>query len=138
MSRPEWVRTIDTVARPQALAEIQCCLDDLWSSHSEVPDDVRTHISVAAAEIATNIIENAAGGPPVRLQMQLCLTPEQIEVTFTDDGTAALVDLKSVALPGELADRGRGLAIAKELLDELSYRRDGIRNQWKLARRRIA
>ena len=70
--------------------------------------------------------------------MQLCLTPEQIEVTFTDDGTAALVDLKSVALPGELADRGRGLAIAKELLDELSYRRDGIRNQWKLARRRIA
>ncbi len=71
------------------------------------------------------------------MSMDVRLAPQRIEIVFTDDGSPAAVDLHSVSLPGGLADRGRGLAIAKAVLDELSYRRDNGRNTWVLAHRRF-
>lgn len=42
-----------------------------------------------------------------------------------------------IGLANELADRGRGLVIAKKVLDEISYRRENGRNHWVPARRRF-
>lgn len=92
--------------------------------------------SVAVSEIGTNIIEHSAEGQPVRMRMELRLKPDEVEINFSDDGNPAVVDLNAVALPSYLADRGRGLAIAKKVLDELSYRRAHGRNQWRLVYRR--
>jgi serine/threonine-protein kinase RsbW len=137
VSQPEWRQSLDTVTGPETLDRIQGCLNDLWADHGEIPDDVRMDVTVAAFEICSNIIEHSADGQPVRMGMELQLTPQRVEVVFTDDGKPAVVDLNSVSFPIDLADRGRGLAIAKEVLDELSYRRDNGRNQWVLAHRRF-
>ncbi len=61
---------------------------------------------------------------------------DRVEARFTDTGRPTLVDLAAAAMPGELAEDGRGLALARAAVDELSYERDGAVNRWRIVRRR--
>lgn len=135
--KTEWYRVLDSVTGPHTLDDLHDCLDALWADHPEIAEDVRTNCTVAAFEICSNIIEHSAHGRPVHLRMVLRLTADRIDVHFTDDGDPVAVDLDRVAFPDELAERGRGLAIARALLDELSYRREGGTNRWTLSQRRV-
>lgn len=119
------------------LDDLQGCLDALWAAYPEISQDVRTHCTVAAFEICSNIAEHSAHGRPVHLSVDLRLTTTRIELDFTDDGDAADIDLDGVGFPDDLTDRGRGLAISKALLDDLSYRRERGRNRWMLSQRRV-
>jgi serine/threonine-protein kinase RsbW len=38
-------------------------------------------------------------------------------------------------MPVEMAEQGRGLALAVAVLDELSFQRDSTMNRWTLVRR---
>jgi serine/threonine-protein kinase RsbW len=134
MTSPDSV-VLDTTTGPETLAEIQQALDRLWAAH-DIDDVVRMHIDLAVGEIGANIIEHSAEGRPVRLRMEIALLPDAIRATFLDDGRPSPVDLSRVGMPEELSDRGRGLAIAHRVLDELSYRRDRDGNHWTLLRSR--
>lgn len=136
-SPPEWRRSFDTVTGPGTLDDLQGRLEALWTDHPEIADEVRTRCTVAAFEVCSNIIEHSAHGRPVHLQVELCLSPARIDIEFTDDGDPPSVDLDAVGFPDDLADRGRGLAIAKAVLDWLSYRREAGRNIWSLSHRRV-
>jgi len=136
MTQPEWHFVLDTPTGPDALDKIHGCLNELWSAHPELPEVVRTPVSVAVAEIGANIIEYSRPGQPVRMQMQLRLLAHEVEIVFTDEGDPAHVDLAKVTMPDALAERGRGLAIAKACLDRLTYRRDSTGNHWTLAVKR--
>jgi serine/threonine-protein kinase RsbW len=111
-----------------------------WASGSSadeyVPEMVRMHVDLAAGEIAANIVEHSGGGGPVTLRMEVAVTPETITATFTDNGHPTPIDVATAAMPDILAERGRGLAIAHRVLDELSYRRDRAGNHWTLVRSR--
>lgn len=102
------------------------------TSSDEVDQDARMQFEVAVAEIGANIIEHAGRGGTVSLTLELELTPDRLEARFSDDGSPARVDLRTVEMPDVMADRGRGLAIALAALDELEYRRRGGSNQWRL------
>ena len=136
MTQPEWHCVLDTPTGPDALDKIHGCLDELWSAHPDLPEVVRTPVSVAVAEIGANIIEYSRPGQPVRMQMQLRLLAHEVEIVFTDEGDPAHVDLNTVTMPDEMAERGRGLALAKACLDRLTYRRDSTGNHWTLAVKR--
>ena len=71
----------------------------------------------------------------MRLRMEVQLSPDAVRITVTDDGQSAPLDLSRVAMPDEMAERGRGLAIAIRVLDELSYHRDSDGNHWTLVHR---
>ncbi|MEZ0339571.1 ATP-binding protein [Mycobacterium sp. pV006] len=135
MTGPEEHRVLETVTGEDTLERIQQVLDEVWAAH-DISDTVRMHIELAASEIGANIIEHSADGKSVCLQMEVTVLPEEVRLTFTDDGHPAPVDLSSVSMPDENAERGRGLAIAHRILDELSYRRDRAGNHWTLVRRR--
>jgi len=124
-------------AHPDPLGAIQAGLDSLWLAHPHVPDDVRTHMSIAAAEIGANIIEHTGGRQPVGMRMGSELVGDQVHVTFTDDGPPVDIDLASVTMPDATAERGRGLAMAQTVLDQLSYRCDDLGNQWTLISKRF-
>ena len=102
------------------------------TSAEEVDEDARVQFEVAVAEIAANIIEHAGAAGAMSLTLELLLAPDRLEARFTDDGTPARVNLRSVEMPDVLADRGRGLAIALAALDELEYRRRDGSNMWRL------
>ena len=124
-------------AHPDPLGAIQGELDSLWLTHPHIPDDVRTQMSIAAAEIGANIIEHTGGGQPVGMRMGSELVGDQVHVTFTDDGPPVDIDLASVTMPDATAERGRGLAMAKTVLDQLAYRCDDLGNQWTLISKRF-
>lgn len=124
---------LETTTGPDALAAIQATLDRLWAAH-DIDDVVSMHMDLAAGEIAANIVEHSGGGQAVRLRMEVALLPDAVRVTFFDDGHPAPVNLTAVAMPDEMSDRGRGLAIAHRVLNELSYRRGADGNHWTLIR----
>ncbi|BCI51190.1 anti-sigma regulatory factor [Mycolicibacterium litorale] len=133
MATPESSVVLETTTGPDTLDAVQRTLDALWAAH-EVDEMVRIHMDLAAGEIAANIVEHSGGGDAVRLRMEATLDGNAVRTTFLDDGHPSPVDLTEVRMPEELSDRGRGLAIAHRVLDELSYRRDGEGNHWTLVR----
>jgi serine/threonine-protein kinase RsbW len=64
------------------------------------------------------------------------VTPGKVIAAFGDNGQPAELDLSGAAMPGELAESGRGLPLAKAALDELTYDRVEGRNVWTLVRLR--
>ena len=132
---PDGPHVLETTTGPGTLDDIQRILDEVWSE-AEVPEIVRIHMDLAVSEIGANIIEHSGGGRPVRLRMEVSMSPDAVRATFTDDGRPARIDLVAAGMPGDFAERGRGLAMAHRVLDELSYRRDDQGNHWTLVRKR--
>ena len=129
---------MDIGDHPDPLGAIQGELDTFWSLHPHVPDDVRIRMAIAATEIAANILEHTKGGPPMQIRMRSELVGDRVHVTFTDNGPPADIDLTSVAMPDPMAERGRGLALAQTVLDQLAHRCDDLGNQWTLISQRFA
>lgn len=130
MSRPE-NRVLETAAGPSALADIATALERIWAANAFVPPIERMHMELAAGEIGANIIEHSACGRPVTMTMNVIVLPGQVQVEFTDDGDPVQVDIDSVCLPDDMAERGRGLALARSVLARLSYHRSEV-NHWIL------
>lgn len=136
MSLPE-PQLLETVAGAGTLDEVQAVVEQAWASHEHVPSRVRMEVGIAVAEIAANIVEHAAQGKPIKIRMELRVHPGDVRVEFTDDGIPAEVDLASVRLPDDMAERGRGLPLATTALSKLEYRRDQ-RNHWILVSKPFA
>lgn len=120
---------VDMAADPGALCELQSALETSWSLHAEVPSRVRMEVGIAAAEIATNILEHSRVDS---LRMELWVLPNEVQVEFIDSGDPVAVDLNSVRMPDGMTERGRGLALAQAAVRLLSYSRDEVGNHWKL------
>lgn len=135
MNQPDAHR-LEIDSGPNALAEIERLLASAWSVHPHVPELVRTQVAIATAEIGANILEHAAAGRLLRLAMVIRVLANQVWVEFTDNGGPLRVDLNAVSLPDDMAERGRGLPLAKAVLDRLIYQRDGM-NHWTLVSRRF-
>lgn len=137
MTEPElWV--FDAVVRPQVLADVRETLAKVWSAHPEVPDSVRAEIAIATGEISANIVEHAARGRSTQLRMEVAVLPQEVQVRFIDDGHRLDVDLDAVRMPDAMAERGRGLAVARAVLRQLSYQRTEGGNRWTLLSERFS
>ncbi|MEI6253704.1 MAG: ATP-binding protein [Mycobacteriaceae bacterium] len=130
MSQSE-ARVLETSAGPGALGEIETALELTWSTYPHVPQTVRMHMGIAAGEIGANIVEHSASGRVVRIWMDVAVSPSVVQVEFTDDGDPVRIDLHAVCMPDENAERGRGLALAQAVLEQLAYRRAEC-NHWIL------
>lgn len=124
-----WV--LDSTTGSFSLDAIENTLDRMWSVHLHVPTTVRMQIGIAVAEIAGNIVEHAVGARALWARMEARVGLTEVRVEFTDDGSPNSVDLGAVRLPHEMAETGRGLALAQAVLQNLSYRRNGM-NHWTL------
>lgn len=120
---------LEIAVGPATLEDVQGALDAFWSRHHDVPADVRMQVGIAAAEIAANIVEH---GSADSVRMQIEITRNEVCIEFTDGGWPAEVDLRSVRMPDEFAERGRGLPLAKAALHLLTYCRDEGGNHWQL------
>ncbi len=108
-------------------------LDSLWGGAAHVGDEDRTLFALAVSEVAANIVEHARSREPIRVTVVLEVDHDALSAIFTDTADPALIDLRSVSMPGEDAESGRGLALALATLDELVHEtEDG--NTWRLRR----
>lgn len=121
----------DSETGSRTLDGIENLLARVWSAHRHVPSVVRMQVGIAIGEIAGNIVEHAAADCPVRIRMEVRVGLAEVRVDFTDDGAPTGVDLDRVVLPDEMAETGRGLVLARAVLRQLSYCRNGL-NHWTL------
>ena len=90
----------------------------------------------AVAEIGSNVLiyagKHGSKGPPVEYELRL---EAGIATASIPDWGPALHNQLSRAMPAPTSEAGRGLAIARKVLDELGYKRDGEVNHWRLVKR---
>jgi serine/threonine-protein kinase RsbW len=90
----------------------------------------------ALAEIGSNVLiytgKHGVDGTPV--EYDLYLDADTATASFTDRGPPIHNQLTR-AMPAATSEAGRGLAIARKVLDELGYKRDGEVNTWRLVKR---
>jgi serine/threonine-protein kinase RsbW len=127
-------------ADPEMLDLVHALLEQLWASHPDVSETDRIRFETAVIEILANIVEHAfeldgEAGDTARVRrfdVSLGATDEELLASFGDNGLPIALDLSDVTMPDELAESGRGLALATAALDDLSYERVDGRNHWKL------
>lgn len=131
------------VSAPATLATIDIVQDlfrHLWAQHDDIDAATRMRVEVAAVEVLTNIVEHAFALDTAarvteqrRITSALVVADGEVQVSFCDNGLPAELDLSRVTLPDDdMAESGRGLAMALASVDELSYDRAGGRNFWRL------
>ena len=90
----------------------------------------------ALAEIGSNVLiytgKHGTKGPPVEYDLRL--EADVATASFTDQGPP-IHNQVTRAMPAPTSEGGRGLAIARKVLDELAYKRDGEVNTWRLVKR---
>jgi serine/threonine-protein kinase RsbW len=121
-------------ARPDGIDAIHELIESLWAQQPQLSDRDRMRFETAVIEVATNIIEHATKGLPkpnkVTIDLQLIAGPDRITARFRDDGSEAKVDLSDVQMPDATAEVGRGIALARALVDDVTYRRSASTNIW--------
>jgi serine/threonine-protein kinase RsbW len=93
------------------------------------------HFEIALAEIGANVLTHgrpSGTDPPV--EYRLWLDGDTVHASFVDGGPA-VEEVLARAMPDASSEEGRGLPMARWLLDELLYKRDGEVNRWRLVKR---
>jgi serine/threonine-protein kinase RsbW len=90
----------------------------------------------ALAEIGANVLTHGRkeGPSDAPVDYKLRLEGRTALATFTDRGPRIHNHLTR-AMPDPYSEAGRGLAIARQVLDELGYEREGDINTWRLVKR---
>jgi len=90
----------------------------------------------ALGEIGANVMTHGRKDGPAEapVEYRLRLEGHMALATFTDRGPP-LHNQLTRAMPEPTSESGRGLAIARQVLDELGYEREGEFNTWRLVKR---
>ncbi|XVQ10888.1 ATP-binding protein [Spirillospora sp. CA-255316] len=76
-------------------------------------------IELIVSEYGTNALwHSASGRPGGRIEVQLCVGPEQVQLKVQDDGPAALNPDQT---PDDLDEHGRGLVLARAYADAVGH-----------------
>jgi len=89
----------------------------------------------ALGEIGANVLTHGRPrGSRQAVDYDLRLAGRELHASFVDPGPPAHDHLKR-EMPAPDEESGRGLAIARALVDELGYWREGDVNTWRLVKR---
>ena len=91
---------------------------------------------LALVEIGANVLRYAhpPGSDKPRVLFELKLDSGPLTALLTDWGPP-LHNPLTRAMPAPTSEAGRGLALARKVLDELAYEREGEVNTWRLVKR---
>lgn len=145
-TEPIVTEEVDIAATTANLDALHRALDQLWRRGEALvpsfPDERwRFGFVTAVVEIVANIVRHAYPADAtdgVRMvHLSFALHSDRVDAVLTDRGTAFVGELTSAAPDADLLlESGRGLALARALLDELTYlRRPDGTNRWHLMKR---
>ena len=117
------------------LDTVHASVDDLRRSLGREKDDkALMYFETALAEIANNALVHgpAKGHRAVQLVVR---TDAQTVVAWVIDSGASVSTSWVREMPPASSEAGRGLALARSMLDTLEYERKGQLNQWRLVKK---
>jgi serine/threonine-protein kinase RsbW len=93
-------------------------------------------VELAVHEACTNIIKHAYAGQSGRIEIVMAIggDPQRVMVETFDSGRS--FDLESVKAPDldAVQERGYGIFLMRQLMDEVTYRANSQRNRWQLVK----
>ena len=114
------------------LDSVHYTLEGFWHRLGEsAAEDWKMLFELAVCEIAANILEHA------RAEVM------EFDISITRDGDRVVAEFIDTGRPyprapkrakDEFDERGRGLKLARSVLDELIYERTGATNNWRLVK----
>ncbi|MGP6174369.1 ATP-binding protein [Corynebacterium sp. A21] len=107
-------------------------IERLWESAGHVRVMDRTLFMLAVSEIATNIAVHS--GDSVAMRVNLNAGADELKAVIWDTAPPVDIDWGSVTQPDPEAESGRGLGLARSVLDELRHEADSQGNTWTLVR----
>ncbi len=134
MSDRQYVAT--GFAVPEGLEVLHDLLERVAREHPDLAEADLMLFETAVIEIAANVVEHGAAGGLTTWTFTLAVTSTELRGSLADNGTSFEGDVPTGLPADPLAESGRGLALARSSLDELSYHRDGEANHWHLVRAR--
>jgi serine/threonine-protein kinase RsbW len=103
----------------------------------ENADEFIHGVELAVHEACTNIIQHAYAGRDGRIEIVMTIAgdPHQVIVETIDSGRS--FDLESLRPPDfdAVQERGYGIFLMRQLMDEVSYQATSQRNRWRLVKR---
>ncbi|GGM03442.1 hypothetical protein GCM10011594_24500 [Nakamurella endophytica] len=120
----------------ESLDRVHLLLDELWSQLDDLDDTDRIGFELAVLEVAGNIVAHSRRGPEWSFDLAVQADSAVLQADFSDSGTPVRLDLSRVHMPDEMAESGRGLAMARAAVDELHHRPTADGNTWVIRRRR--
>ncbi|HEU5472447.1 MAG TPA: ATP-binding protein [Actinophytocola sp.] len=134
MSTPADVR-LTLPAAPESLEQVYGMFETFWVQCPDIELHERIRFETATVEIANNISKYVATDD---FSITLADRGGEIEALFEDSGPPLRFDPRSATMPDELAESGRGLALACAAVDEVHYHHENHQNIWRLVLRRGA
>ena len=120
-------------AIPEGLEELHEMLHRVSTEHPAVDPTSFMLFETAVTEIANNVIEHGKPEGEVRWRFAIDVTSDQLAATLSDNGQTFTGSLDT-EMPDVLAEGGRGLALARSMVDQLTYERNDGVNLWHLSR----
>jgi serine/threonine-protein kinase RsbW len=138
-SPSQYVIQIELPTDLKFLPLIRDCLNVLF----DVADDnspqksLTYNVELAVYEVCTNILEHAYGGEDGRILLNFCLDRPDKKLIVTIEDTGRSFDLvgRKVELPELGSERGYGLYLVHQLVDDVYYCSDSGTNVWRLIKR---
>ncbi len=111
-------------------------IDRLRAASGRKSDDIGLLLfETALGEIGSNVLTHGRpAGSEQPVDYRLKFVDGVVEASLTDSG-APVHEHLAREMPGHESEAGRGLAMARSLLDELGYERDGSLNRWHLVKK---
>ncbi|MBM9462023.1 ATP-binding protein [Aeromicrobium sp. YIM 150415] len=132
-------QVFDAPATPESIELVLDAAQQWWDDlGGDVDMHVRHAFTTALAEVTGNIVAHGrrtAGGPR-RFDLRLQAHRDRLVAEFTDHDESAEVDVEHATMPPPESEDGRGLALARAVLDRVEHRYDGA-NHWLLEHRRL-
>jgi serine/threonine-protein kinase RsbW len=123
-------------APPDDVDAVHEFLETVWEANPGVSEFDRMAFETALIELASNVIQHAAGEGGVTCVLTVEADENGLSASLADTADAGGIVLMDRSMPDELSESGRGIALIQALVDDLRYERVDERNVWSISRAR--
>jgi len=121
-------------AEPEQLEHLHDLIDETRRGWPEVASGDFDMVETAVIELAGNVVRHGRTSGVVEITLIVQVDPDAIRATLVDAGEKLEIDLRDGQMPEEMSESGRGIAMARVVVDELKFEHAGGLNTWEMVR----
>lgn len=124
---------------PDTVDAVHDLLDRLWAAEPTITDDDRMRFETALIELASNVVQHAAHDSSIAWMVNVACDPAALTASVLDSAPPVSLDAtRSIAMPPEDAEDGRGLAFVRLLVDTATFSNTPAGNEWRISKTRAS